>query len=145
MVFIITYNGTDYEVLLPILQGLVLNNFSINELNNSLSKTIFILAYSFPQQYFNIFANIMNSNTIKQFYSEEEIKEIKNNFEQLNNMQKLGGVNIGTNSIYEIIDSYYELFKEQLKEFEKKIHNIIVSRKKDINTIDINDENILIE
>ena len=134
-----------YEVLLPILQGLVLNNFSINELNNSLSKTIFILAYSFPQQYFNIFANIMNSNTIKQFYSEEEIKEIKNIFEQLNNMQKLGGVNIGTNSIYEIIDSYYELFKEQLKEFEKKIHNIIVSRKKDINTIDINDENILIE
>ena len=134
-----------YEVLLPILQGVILNNFSINELNNSLSKTIFILAYSFPQQYFNIFENIMNSNMIKQFYSEEEIKEIKNNFEQLNNMQKLGGVNIGTNSINEVIDSYYELFKEQLKEFVKKIHNIIVSRRKDINTIDINDENILIE
>ena len=48
-------------------------------------------------------------------------------------------------SINEVIDSYYELFKEQLKEFVKKIHNIIVSRRKDINTIDINDENILIE
>ena len=134
-----------YEILLPILQGLVLNNFSTNELNDSLSKTIFILAYAFPQQYLNIFGNIMNSNRIKQFYSGEEIKEIKNNFEHLNNMQKLGGNNLGTNSVNEMVDSYYELFKEQLKEFVKKTHNIIVSRRKDINTIDINDENILMD
>ena len=132
-----------YEILLPILQGLVLNNFSINELKDSLSKTIFVLAYAFPQQYLNIFSNIMNSNRIKQFYSDEEIKDIKSNFDQLNNMQKLGGKNLGTNIVNEIADSYYELFKEQLREFVKKINNIIVSRKKDINTIDTNDENIL--
>ena len=134
-----------YEILLPILQGLVLNYFSINELNDSLSKTIFILAYAFPQQYLNIFGNIMNANRIKQFYSGEEIKEIKNNFEHLNNMQKLGGNNLGANNVNEMVDSYYELFKEQLKEFVKKTHNIIVSRRKDINTIDINDENILMD
>ena len=134
-----------YEVLLPLLQGLVLNNYTITELNDSLSKTIFILAYAFPDQYLNIFGNIMNSNKMKQFYSEEEIKAIKFNFEQLNNMQKLGGVNIGINNINEVVDSYYELYREQLKEFVKKTQNIIVSRKKDINLIDINDENILID
>ena len=134
-----------YEVLLPLLQGLVLNNYTITELNDSLSKTIFILAYAFPDQYLNIFGNIMNSNKMKQFYSEEEIKAIKFNFEQLNNMQKLGGVNIGINNINEVVDSYYELYREQLKEFVKKTQNIIVSRKKDINVIDINDENILID
>ena len=133
------------EILLPLLQGLVLNIYSITELNDSLSKSIFILAYSFPVQYINIFNNIMNSNKIKQFYSEDEIKAIKYNFELLNNMQKIGGVNIGTNSINEVVDSYYELYREQLKEFVKKIQNIIVSRKKDINTIDINDENILLD
>ena len=134
-----------YEVLLPLLQGLVLNNYNITELNDSLSKTIFILAYAFPDQYLNIFGNIMNSNKMKQFYGEEEIKAIKFNFEQLNNMQKLGGVNIGINNINEVVDSYYELYREQLKEFVKKTQNIIVSRKKDINLIDINDENILID
>ena len=134
-----------YEILLPILQGLVLDNYSITELSNSLSKTIFILAYSFPDHYLNIFGKIMNSNKIKQFYSEEEIKEIKSNFDLLNNMQKLGGVNLGTNNINEMIDSYYDLFREQLKEFVKKTKNIIVSRRKDINTIDINDENIMID
>ena len=133
------------EILIPLLQGLVLNIYSITELNDSLSKSIFILAYSFPDQYINIFNNIMNSNKIKQFYSEDEIKAIKYNFELLNNMQKIGGVNIGTNSINEVVDSYYELYREQLKEFVKKIQNIIVSRKKDINTIDINDENILLD
>ena len=133
------------EILLPLLQGLVLNIYSITELNDSLSKSIFILAYSFPVQYINIFNNIMNSNKIKQFYSEDEIKAIKYNFELLNNMQKIGGVNIGMNSINEVVDSYYELYREQLKEFMKKIQNIIVSRKKDINTIDINDENILLD
>ena len=133
------------EILLPLLQGLVLNIYSITELNDSLSKSIFILAYSFPVQYINIFNNIMNSNKIKQFYSEDEIKAIKYNFELLNNMQKIGGVNMGTNSINEVVDSYYELYREQLKEFVKKIQNIIVSRKKDINTIDINDENILLD
>ena len=133
------------EILLPLLQGLVLNIYSITELNDSLSKSIFILAYSFPVQYINIFNNIMNSNRIKQFYSEDEIKAIKYNFELLNNMQKIGGVNMGTNSINEVVDSYYELYREQLKEFVKKIQNIIVSRKKDINTIDINDENILLD
>ena len=133
------------EILIPLLQGLVLNIYSITELNDSLSKSIFILAYSFPVQYINIFNNIMNSNKIKQFYSEDEIKAIKYNFELLNNMQKIGGVNIGTNSINEVVDSYYELYREQLKEFVKKIQNIIVSRKKDINTIDINDENILLD
>ena len=133
------------EILIPLLQGLVLNIYSITELNDSLSKSIFILAYSFPVQYINIFNNIMNSNKIKQFYSENEIKAIKYNFELLNNMQKIGGVNIGTNSINEVVDSYYELYREQLKEFMKKIQNIIVSRKKDINTIDINDENILLD
>ena len=133
------------EILLPLLQGLVLNIYSITELNDSLSKSIFILAYSFPVQYINIFNNIMNSNKIKQFYSENEIKAIKYNFELLNNMQKIGGVNMGTNSINEVVDSYYELYREQLKEFVKKIQNIIVSRKKDINTIDINDENILLD
>ena len=134
-----------YEILLPLLQGLVLNIYNITELNDSLSKTIFILAYAFPEQYLNIFGNIMNSNKIKQFFSEEEIKAIKYNFEQLNNMQKIGGVNIGTNNVNEIIDTYYELFREQLKDFVKKTQNIIVSRKKDINTIDINDENILVD
>ena len=133
------------EILIPLLQGLVLNIYSITELNDSLSKSIFILAYSFPVQYINIFNNIMNSNRIKQFYSENEIKAIKYNFELLNNMQKIGGVNMGTNSINEVVDSYYELYREQLKEFVKKIQNIIVSRKKDINTIDINDENILLD
>ena len=133
------------EILIPLLQGLVLNIYSITELNDSLSKSIFILAYSFPVQYINIFNNIMNSNKIKQFYSEDEIKAIKYNFELLNNMQKIGGVNMGTNSINEVVDSYYELYREQLKEFVKKIQNIIVSRKKDINTIDINDENILLD
>ena len=133
------------EILIPLLQGLVLNIYSITELNDSLSKSIFILAYSFPVQYINIFNNIMNSNRIKQFYSEDEIKAIKYNFELLNNMQKIGGVNMGTNSINEVVDSYYELYREQLKEFVKKIQNIIVSRKKDINTIDINDENILLD
>ena len=133
------------EILIPLLQGLVLNIYSITELNDSLSKSIFILAYSFPDQYINIFNNIMNSNKIKQFYSENEIKAIKYNFELLNNMQKIGGVNMGTNSINEVVDSYYELYREQLKEFVKKIQNIIVSRKKDINTIDINDENILLD
>jgi hypothetical protein len=134
-----------HEILLPLLQGLVLNIYSMTEINDSLSKSIFILAYSFPEQYINIFNNIMNSNKIKQFYSEYEIKAIKYNFELLNNMQKIGGVNIGTNSINEVVDSYYELYREQLKEFVKKIQNIIVSRKKDINTIDINDENILLD
>ena len=134
-----------YEILLPILQGLVLNNYSISELSNSLSKTIFILAYAFPEQYSNIFGKIMNSNKIKQIYNEEEIKNIKNNFEQMNNMQKLGGGNLGINSFNEMIDSYYELFREQLKDFVKKIQNIIISRKNDINTIDINDENIMID
>ena len=134
-----------YEILLPLLQGLVLNIYTITELNDSLSKTIFILAYAFPEQYLNIFGNIMNSNKIKQFFSEDEIKAIKYNFEQLNNMQKIGGVNIGTNNVNEIVDTYYELFREQLKDFVKKTQNIIVSRKKDINTIDINDENILVD
>ena len=133
------------EILLPLLQGLVLNIYSTTELNDSLSKSIFILAYAFPTQYLNIFGNIMNSNKIKQFYSEEEIKAIKYNFELLNNMQKIGGVNIGTNSINEVVDSYYELYREQLKEFAKKIQNIIVSRRKDINAIDINDENIFLD
>jgi hypothetical protein len=138
-------NSFLYEILLPLLQGLVLNIYSTTELNDSLSKTIFILAYAFPEQYINIFGNMMNSNKIKQFYSDEEIKAIKYNFELLNNMQKIGGSNIGTNNLNEIVDSYYELFREQLKEFAKKIQNIIVSRKKDINTIDINDENILVD
>ena len=138
-------NSFLYEILLPLLQGLVLNIYSTTELNDSLSKTIFILAYAFPEQYINIFENMMNSNKIKQFYSDEEIKAIKYNFELLNNMQKIGGSNIGTNNLNEIVDSYYELFREQLKEFAKKIQNIIVSRKKDINTIDINDENILVD
>ena len=133
------------EILVPLLQGLVLNIYSTTELNDSLSKSIFILAYAFPAQYLNIFGNIMNSNKIKQFYSEEEIKAIKYNFELLNNMQKIGGVNIGTNSINEVVDSYYELYREQLKEFAKKIQNIIVSRRKDINAIDINDENIFLD
>ena len=41
------------------------------------------------------------------------------------------------------LDSYYNVFKEKLKEFVEKIQNIIVSRKKDINCIDLNDENML--
>jgi hypothetical protein len=142
-------NSLLYEILLPLLLGLILNNYSITELNDSLSKSIFILAYAFPKEYMNIFNNIMNSNIIKQIYNEEEINGIKYNFEQLNNIQKLGGDNQGNNNTNEIVDSYFELFREQLKEFVKKIQNIIVSRKKDINininTVEVNDENLLLD
>ena len=142
-------NSLLYEILLPLLQGLILNNYSITGLNDSLSKSIFILAYAFPKEYMNIFNNIMNSNIIKQIYNEEEINGIKYNFEQLNNIQKLGGDNQGNNNTNEIVDSYFELFREQLKEFVKKIQNIIVSRKKDINininTVEVNDENLLLD
>lgn len=142
-------NSLLYEILLPLLLGLILNNYSITELNDSLSKSIFILAYAFPKEYMNIFNNLMNSNIIKQIYNEEEINGIKYNFEQLNNIQKLGGDNQGNNNTNEIVDSYFELFREQLKEFVKKIQNIIVSRKKDINininTVEVNDENLLLD
>ena len=131
------------NILLPLLQGLLLNYYSITEINNSLSKSIFILAYAFHDQYLNIFNNILTSNEIKKLFSEEEINSIKFNFEQLNNAQNYIGLNNGSNNINGLIFSYYNVFKEKLKEFVEKIQNIIVSRKKDINCIDINDENML--
>lgn len=130
------------DILLPLLQGLLLNYYSITEINNSLSKSIFILAYAFPDQYLNIFNNILSSNEIKKLFSDEEINSIKFNFDQLNNAQNYIGLNNGNNSINGLIFSYYNVFKEKLKEFVEKIQNIIVSRKKDINCIDINDENM---
>jgi hypothetical protein len=130
-------------ILLPLLQGLLMNYYSITEINNSLSKSIFILAYAFHDQYLNIFNNILTSNEIKKLFSEEEINSIKFNFEQLNNAQNYIGLNNGSNNINGLIFSYYNVFKEKLKEFVEKIQNIIVSRKKDINCIDLNDENML--
>ena len=121
----------------------MLNYYSITEINNSLSKSIFILAYAFHDQYLNIFNNILTSNEIKKLFSEDEINSIKFNFEQLNNAQNYIGLNNGSNNINGLIFSYYNVFKEKLKEFVEKIQNIIVSRKKDINCIDINDENML--
>ena len=126
-------NSLLYDILLPILQGIVLNYYTTIEINNSLSKTIFILAYTFNEQYRNIFNGIMGSNIIKQFYSEEEINNIKSNFEQLNKIQNNKILNNGNNNLNGLIDSFYNIYKEQLNDFCKKIQNIIVSRKKDIN------------
>ena len=75
----------------------------------------------------------MGSNIIKQFYSEEEINNIKANFEQLNKIQNNKILNNGNNNLNGLIDSFYNIYKEQLNDFCKKIQNIIVSRKKDIN------------
>ena len=75
----------------------------------------------------------MGSNIIKQFYSEEEINTIKYNFEQLNKIQNNKILNNGNNNLNGLIDSFYNIYKEQLNDFCKKIQNIIVSRKKDIN------------
>ena len=75
----------------------------------------------------------MGSNIIKQFYSEEEINNIKSNFEQLNKIQNNKILNNGNNNLNGLIDSFYNIYKEQLNDFCKKIQNIIVSRKKDIN------------
>ena len=137
-----------YDILLPILQGIILNYYSINEIRNSLSKTVFILAYTFTDQYFNIFNSILNSNKIKQFYSEEEINNIKNNFEQLNNIQNNNIINNGNNNLNGAISSYYKIYREKLNEFAQKIQNIIISRKKDINdtnSLDFNDDEIMID
>ena len=135
-------NSLLYEILLPLLQGIVLNNYSCTEINNSLAKSIFILAYAFPEQYLSIFNNILASNKIKHFYSDEDINNIKFHFEQLNNIQNNNIINSGNNNISGIISSYFNIFKEKLDEFAKKIENIIVSRKKDINSFELNDENM---
>ena len=133
---------------MPILQGIILNYFTNIEINNSLSKTVFILAYTFNDQYRNIFNGILSSKIIKQFYNEEEINNIKSNFEQLNKIQNNKILNNGNNNLNGLIDSYYNIFKEQLNEFCKKIQNIIVSRRKDINdnnnlSFDLLDDTIL--
>ena len=135
-------NSLLYDILLPLLQGIILNHYTSSELNNSLSKTIFILAYAFPEQYLNIINNILESNKLKTFFSNEEINNIKFHFEQLNNIQDNNGLNNGNNNLIGIISSYYIIFKEKLDEFEKKIQNIIISRKKDINDFELNDENM---
>ena len=145
----ININSLLYDILLPILQGIILNYYSINEISNSLSKTVFIMAYTFTDKYFNIFNSILNSNKIKQFYNDEEINNIKSNFEQLNNIQNNNnGLNNGNNNLNGVISSYYNIFREKLNEFAKKIQNIIISRKKDINDInylDFNDDDIMID
>ena len=130
------------DILLPLLQGIILNYYTINEINNSLSKTIFILAYAFPEQYLNIFNSILSSNQIKQIYNDDEIISIKFNFDQLNNPHNYNGINNGNNNINGVIFSYYNVYKENLKDFVQKVQNIIISRKKDINCMDINDENL---
>ena len=126
-------NSLLYDILLPILQGIVLNYYTTIEIKNYLSKTVFILAYTFNEQYRKIFNGIMSSNTIKQFYNEEEINNIKSYFEQLNKIQNNKILNNGNNNLNGLIDSFYNIYKEQLNDFYKKIQNIIVSRKKDIN------------
>ena len=144
----VNINSLLYNILLPILQGIILNYYSINEINNSLSKTIFIMAYTFSDQYFSIFNSILNSNKIKQFYSEEEINNIKNNFEQLNNIRNNTNLNNGNNNLNGVISSYYKIFREKLNDFAIKIQNIIISRKKDINDtncLDFNDDEIMID
>ena len=145
----ININSLLYDILLPILQGIILNYYSINEISNCLSKTVFIMAYTFTDKYFNIFNSILNSNKIKQFYNDEEINNIKSNFEQLNNIQNNNnGLNNGNNNLNGVISSYYNIFREKLNEFAKKIQNIIITRKKDINDInylDFNDDDIMID
>ena len=135
-------NSLLYDIFLPLLQGIVLNYYTLNEINTNLSKSIFILAYAFSEQYFIIFNNIMASKIIKQFYSDDEINNIKYYFEQLNNIQIENETN-GENNNNGYIYSYFNIFREKFSEFVKKIQNIIVSRKKEINSIDLNDENIL--
>ena len=135
-------NSLLYNILLPILQGIILNYYTSIELNY-LSKTVFIIAYSFQEQYANIFNGILSSNIIKQFYSEEEINIIKNSLEQLNIIQISKIINNGNNNYLNgFIDSFCNIFKEKLNEFSKKIEMIIISRKKDIsefNDIDLID------
>ena len=134
------------DILFPLLQGIILNYYTSIELN-SLSKTIFILGYSFQEQYINIFQGIINSNIIKQFYSEEEINIIKNNLEQLNIIEINKIVNNGNNNnLTGFIDSFYNIFKEKLNQFSNKIESIIISRKKDIIELNNNEffnENML--
>ena len=107
--------------------------------NNSLSKIVFILAYIFNEQYLKKFNGIMGSNIIKQLYSEEEINNIKSYFEQLNKIQNNKILNNENNNLNGLINSFYNIYREQLNDFNKKIQNIIFSRKKNIN-----DNNIII-
>ena len=140
-------NSLLYDILLPILQGIVYNFYTSIEINNSLSKTVFILAYTFHEQYLNIFNGILTSKKIKQFYCDEEINNIKNYFQQLNNIQDNKILNNANNNLNGMIDCFYNIFREQLNDFSKKIQNIIISRRKDINNInnlDLNEDDMLI-
>ena len=125
-------NSLLYDILKPILIGIILNYYNISEIYNSLSKSVFILAYSFNKEFKSILDSILTSNKIKHFYSEEEINIIKSNLEQLDNVisnNTSGNIN---NNLNGVIASCYNIFREKLNEFAKKIQNIIISRKMDI-------------
>ena len=139
-------NSLLYEVLQPILQGIILNYYNDSEIYNSLSKTVFILAYLFNEQYKSIFNSILTSNKIKQFYSEEEINIIKTNLEQLDNIITNNFSGNANNNLNGVISSCYTIFREKLNDLVKKIININISRKKylnDSNNLDFQDEDMI--
>ena len=127
------------KILASLLKGLLLSYYSTDEIYNDLSKTIFILGYSFQNQYISIFNNLLSSNSIKSLYNDEEIEKIKTSFNELNNNQNYDKLKDCNNDFISILPLFYDVYRDNLKDFVKNINKIIMSRRNDLD----DNENIL--
>ena len=127
------------KILASLLKGLLLSYYSTDEIYNDLSKTIFILGYSFQNQYISIFNNLLSSNSIKSLYNDEEIEKIKTSFSELNNNQNYDKLKDCNNDFISILPLFYDVYRDNLKDFVKNINKIIMSRRNDLD----DNENIL--